>query len=202
MLLILFFLIIIIMLITLKIRINLKEIDISNLNKDKKIRNSFAINLEIIVFRFIKILSIKFNDEKIKNMAKKIDYKKIDISKEWKNRDKLKRVAKSLKINLKKLDFKLEIGIYDMILTIWTTTLISIIIPILLRNNANNLKYRIEPIYNKGNVINLKGKGIIEIYLVHIIYALYILKKKGRNKDVRRVKPKSSNRRAYDYSNG
>ena len=128
---------------------------------------------------------------------------KREIKKDIKNRRQLLKAFKHLNLKLEKLNFNLEIGTDGIVSTIGIFTVISTIVPILIRNNANKVQYRISPIYNSGNVINLWVNGITEVYLVHIIYALYIINKKGRKENGRRSKrQKSSYRRTYDYSNG
>ena len=210
MLLILFFLVSICILIsTLKIRINFENIQISNIDENRqksKLKHSYTINLEIVIFEYIKIIKIKLDKEKVRRILKntKLDVNNIDMKKEIKNRDEMIVNFNSLKLIFKELNFNLEIGTDDIISTVSIFTILSTIIPILIRNNKAKVQYQIAPIYNTGNVINLWANGISEVHLVHIIYTLYIMKmKKGRNKDGRRNKrAKSSNRRAYDYSHG
>lgn len=212
MLLILFFLIIIIAIFTMKIRINFKDIQVSNINENRektKIKHHYYIEFEIFVLKIIKIAKIKFNNQKMSKAINKMKYKIEDfgvereIRKEIKNRKQLLKAFKHLNLKLEKLNFKLAIGTEGIVSTIGIFTVISTIVPILIRNNASKVQYKIEPIYNTGNVINFWANGISEVYLVHIIYALYIMNKKGRKENGRRNKrTKSSYRRTYDYSNG
>ena len=212
MLLILFFLIIIIVICTLKIRINFKDIQISNINENRektKLEHNYYIEFEIFILNIIKIAKIKFDNRKMNKAINRMKYKiedfgiKREIKKDIKNRRQLLKAFKHLNLKLEKLNFNLEIGTDGIVSTIGIFTVISTIVPILIRNNANKVQYRISPIYNSGNVINLWVNGITEVYLVHIIYALYIINKKGRKENGRRnTRTRSSNRRAYDYSNG
>ena len=210
MLLILFFLLVIcIVIVTLKIRINFENIQISNIDENRnksKLKHSYTINLEIIIFEYLKIIKVKLDKEKVSRILKstKLDLGNIDMRKEIKNRDELLVNFKSLKLVFKELNFNLEIGTNNIISTVGIFTILSTIVPILIRNNKAKVQYQILPIYNTGNVINLWANGISEVYLVHIIYALYSMKvKKGRKKHGRRNKwEESSNRKAYDYSHG
>lgn len=211
MLLILFFLIII-AIASLKIRVNFKDIQISNINErgeKVKLKNHYNINIELFIFKYIKIAKVKFNNEKVSKSIRKMKYKIEDIGiekeikKEIKNRKQIIKAFKHLNLKLEKLNFNLEIGTEGIISTIGVFTIISTLVPILIRNNADKVEYKIAPIYNIGNVINFWANGISEVYLVHIIYALYIMNKKGRKENGRRNKrTKSSYRRTYDYSNG
>ena len=210
MLLILFFLLAIcIVIVTLKIRINFENIQISNIDENRKkskLKHSYTINLEIIVLRHLKIIKIKLDKEKVSRILKNIkpDLNNIDMRREIKNRNELIANFKSLKTVFKELNFNLEIGTNDIISTVSIFTILSTIVPILIRNNKAKVQYQISPIYNTGNVINLWANGISEVHLVHIIYTLYIMKvKKGRKKDGRRNKRTSSSyRKTYDYSHG
>lgn len=212
MLLILFFLIIVIAIVSLKIRINFKDIQISNISEygqKVKLKHNYKIELELFIFKILKIAKIKFDDRKITKAVNTAKYRIEDfgiereIKKDIRNRRKLITAFKNLKIHLIKMNFSLQLGTEGIVSTIGIFTIISTIVPILIRNNADKVEYSIQPIYNVGNVINLWANGITEVYLVHIIHALYIINKKGMKENVRRnTRAKSSNRGAYDYSNG
>ena len=186
MLLILFFLIIIIVICTLKIRINFKDIQISNINENRektKLEHNYYIEFEIFILNIIKIAKIKFDNRKMNKAINRMKYKiedfgiKREIKKDIKNRRQLLKAFKHLNLKLEKLNFNLEIGTDGIVSTIGIFTVISTIVPILIRNNANKVQYKILPIYNTGNVVNFWANGITEVYLVHIIYALYTIKK-------------------------
>lgn len=210
MLLILFFLLIIcIAIITLKIRINFENIQISNIDENgnkAKLKHNYNIKLEIMIFGNFRIIRIKLDKEKIRRILRnmKLNFNNIDMKKEIKNRDELIVNFKSLKLVFRELNLNLKIGTENIVSTVSIFTILSTILPIIIRNNKAKINYKITPVYNIGNVINLWANGISEVYLVHIIYALYIMKvKKGRKKDGKRnTMSKSSNRKAYDYSNG
>lgn len=213
MLLILFFLIVIVLaIISLKIRVNIKDIQVSNIDENQEkteLKNKFCIEFQFFIFEYLKIAKIKFDNEKVKKIFKNVKYKMKDINmkkeirKEIKNRKEIIKAFKNLKIKLKELNFNLGIGIEGITGTIGIFTTISTIVPILIRNNASKVQYTISPIYNIGNVINFWANSIVDVYLVYIIYAIYSINMKGRKKNVRgNRKDKSSDRRAYDYSNG
>ncbi len=204
-----FFFIICIAISTLKIRINFDNIQISNIDENKrkcKLKYTYTIYLEIIILEKFKIVKIKLDKEKVSRIMKnmKLNFNNIDMKKEIKNRDELVVNLKSLKLVFKELNLNVEIGTEDIISTVGIFTILSTIIPILIRNNKAKVQYQIAPIYNTGNAINFWANGISEVYLVHIIYTLYIMKmKKGRKKYGRgNTKTKSSDRRTYDYSHG
>ena len=187
MLLILFFLILIcIAIISLKIKVNVKDIQISNINENMqktKLKHNYCIQIELFIFNVIKISKIKFDNEKINKLLIRAKYKmrnidmEREIKKDIRNRRKLLMAFKELKLKLDELNFNLEIGTEGIVSTVGIFTIISSIVPIIIRNNANKVDYRIIPIYNTGNVINFWANGITEVYLVHIIYALYKIKR-------------------------
>ena len=172
MLLILFFLVIIIAIFTLKIKINFRDIQISNINEKReqtKLKHHYYIEFEIFILKIIKIAKIKFNNQKMNKAINKMKYKIEDfgvereIRKEIKNRKQLLKAFKHLNLKLEKLNFKLAIGTDGIVSTIGIFTVISTIIPILIRNNSDKVQYKIEPIYNNGNVINFWENCISDV---------------------------------------
>ena len=90
-------------------------------------------------------------------------------------------------------------GIEDAIATSYLVAIIASILSIILphlvkKEDIKNIKYEINPIYNTL-IFNLKLDSIINLKIVHIIYVIYNLVKKGRDKNER-----TSNRRSYAYS--
>lgn len=127
---------------------------------------------------------------------------KIDFAKVRKNipinKETLK-VIKGLKLKIEKLDLVINIGIDDAALVSYIVAtisgIISIVLPYLIRiEDINKCKYRIIPIYNQ-NTFNLYLDSIINLKIVHIIYVIYNLVKKGRDEKNERT----SNRRSYAY---
>jgi len=208
MLLILFFLLIAI--ITLKIRFVFNKIEISNLDEKEektKLRKIYDFDLKIYIFNVVRIIKINFSNKKSKRMLIKIKDNIGKMSGDILNYKELIKRLREFKLKIKEAKIKIVVGTEDIVFTVGVVTTISTIIPIWLSvklstNKARKIQYKIIPIYNKGNIIHLEGEGIIETDLVHIIYALYIIKIKGRSKENGRTEPKSSDRRTYDYSDG
>lgn len=208
MVLILFFLFIAI--VTLKIRVDFKKIEISNLDEIEEkteLRKIYNVDFKIYIFNIIRIIKINFDNKKSEVALVKIKDQIGKISSDILNYKELIKRLKEFKVRIKDAKVKLLIGTEDMLVTVGVVIAISTIIPIWLRtkigaDNARKIQYQIIPIYNKGNIMHLEGEGVIEMHLVHIIYALYIIKMKGRNKEHGGTESKSSDRRTYDYSNG
>ncbi len=109
------------------------------------------------------------------------------------------KIIKSLKLEIESLKLKINMGIEDAIATSYLVAIIASILSIILphlvkKEDIKNIKYEINPIYNTL-IFNLKLDSIINLKIVHIIYVIYNLVKKGRDKNER-----TSNRRSYAYS--
>ena len=136
---------------------------------------------------------------KIKNSKrfKKIDLKKLQAH--IPKKSEIFYMLSKLKIQIMKLNLKIKLGTESAPITsylvVTIATIISIILPKLVKNNNNKkIKYIVTPIYNNKD-IRIKLNCIISLKIVHIIYVIYMLEKKGREKNGR-----TSNRRAYAYS--
>ncbi|MCI8361560.1 MAG: hypothetical protein HFJ41_00060 [Clostridia bacterium] len=109
------------------------------------------------------------------------------------------KIIKNLKLEIESLKLKINMGIEDAIATSYLVAIIASILSIILphlvkKEDIKNIKYEINPIYNTL-IFNLKLDSIINLKIVHIIYVIYNLVKKGRDKNER-----TSNRRSYAYS--
>lgn len=109
------------------------------------------------------------------------------------------KIIKNLKLKIESLNLQINIGIEDAIYTSYSVATIASILSILLphlvkEQDIKKVKYEINPIYNTLT-FNLKLDSIITLKIVHIIYVIYNLVKKGRDKNER-----TSNRRSYAYS--
>lgn len=207
MLLILFFLLLFLItaILTLKIRIDIQKFAISNIDKNgihQKIKLEHRVIVKLYIFNHIKIFSKLINKKITNNITEKVQPRLKKINKPIKEMGKSLKFIKNMKLELKDFNFVLNFGIEDVNLLIYTVTLISTIIPFLIRKQWKNIEYSVAPIYNNGNLIDLRLKGIVDIKLVHIIYTSFMLKKKGMIKNGRKFKStKPSNRKSYEYSN-
>lgn len=183
-----------------KIKLKIFE---EQLNKSKIIFD-YELYISLYFLGKIKIAKIRINKEKLNkiNIKEKINLEKIrKIKRETKENKELKKVIKKLKIEISKLDLKLELDTPDVLITTGLVTTISIILSIMFSKlikirKFNEYKYKIIPLYNNKNMLNLEFNCIINIKIVHIIFILYIFIKKRRDDKNERA----SNRRSYDYS--
>ena len=198
----LFSLIIILLLLTFiflisSVKIEISKLHISNLSNTLQI--SFFSKIGIYLFNKIKLIEIKIDDNKIKKLYKsgKISFRDIKNNKQI-NLENLKLI----KINVERLKLIGNIGLENAAYTAYLTTIINSIIPVIILNNAKNYKeenyiYEVKPLYISQNLVNLELNCIITIKIVNIINTIINILKKGRVS----VNERTSNRRAYAYSN-
>ena len=113
------------------IKINLKELYITNV---PEYRYNFDLNFEFWLFNKIRISKININKKKIKDskflkgITNKIKLKPVNI-----DLSRSKELLKKLELNLETFNSELSIGTEDAVLTSFLSTLISSIIGIILR---------------------------------------------------------------------
>jgi len=187
----LFFIIFIIVISTSTIKIEINEKIIDSYKKFKNLKYVVSIK----AFNKVKIFSFKITQEKIgkSNRIIKIGYKEILRI--------LRYIFKTEKIKIEKFKLNLRLGTENSILTSYIVASISSIISILLARRIDDFsndkyEYQIIPEYIDKNVLKLSINCIISIKLVHIIYMIYVLKRKD---DVKYGG--TSNRRFDDNSN-
>lgn len=178
------------------LKINIKELEVNNI-LEPKLKIFYKIELGIYLLDKLKILKLTFtpNSKIIKTIKNKAQQSiKVDLE--------ILKLVKYIKIDIEKLNFKLDIGTYDVLLNtsivFIISTVISILVPHLVDNkNYKNIYYKILPINKNKNLIDLKLNCIIKLKMVHIINILYMyLSKKGGDRF-----DGTSNRRAYDNCN-
>ena len=163
--------------------------------KDFKLKDDYKIYIQLYFLNKIKIFSIVIDSNKIKNISLNERFMKLKDIQKPKLNDLFKALNKS-NIKIVKFELKSEIGMQDACILAYIVTIICSMISIILPHfveNSKQVNYYIEPVYNK-NIFNLFLESIISIKIVNIIYVIYILEKKGSNKNER-----TSNRRSYAY---
>ncbi len=187
------------LLITSTIKLNVEKVNISNYEngfKKNKLVKEFRIYVELHLFGKIKIAKIKISKKLIEKINEKNNIKDLKKDVELAKKVNIFEVLKLLKPKLEKLNLITEIGTEDVMITVFLVTFISTIVSCICRSaSQEKVKFNIMPLYKFGNSINFKLNCIINVKMVHIIYVIYILLKKGMIKNER-----TSNRRSYDYS--
>lgn len=179
-------------------------IKIENLKIGDKIKNNkYKIFIQLYFLNKLKIFSIKIDNDKIKKLYSNKQIQKVDFNKIKENihiNKETLSIIKTIKLQINQLELKIELGTGEAIFTSYLVVIIASVIGIILPSFVKNIenkqvKYIVQPIYNKSQ-FNIYLDSIIELKIVHIIYVIYLLTKKGKEKKDERT----SNRRAYDYS--
>lgn len=197
------------MLILSTIKLEIKDfIYDSTRPKSKKI-SQYKIIIRLKLFNKLTWLKIKITKEQIakainNKLVKKIMLKRMEKFKENKNIEVKKlKVLKKLNINTDKLKLYIKLDTPNIATTTTLTTIIATFISIILArtastNNMNNYRYKIQPTFYMQNFLKICIDCIVSLKMVHIINIIYILKKK---RSVNKYDKRTSNRRAYAYSN-
>lgn len=197
------------MLIISTIKLEIKDfIFDSTKSKNKKV-SQYKIIIRLKLFNKLTWLKIRITKEQIikaisNKLVKELILKSMKKIKENKNIEVKKlKVLKKLNINTDKLKLYIKLDTPNIATTTYLTTIISTVISIILArtastNNMNNYRYKIQPTFYMQNFLKICIDCIISLKMVHIINIIYILKKK---RSVNKYDERTSNRRAYAYSN-
>ena len=163
-----FFLVLLILLLILsmKIQIKIKNLKYNSENKSH-INKEYSVILYIYILNQIKIFRFKFTKEKFHKLNEKTHIKE-KIEKEMKERNlkklaekydvtkDFKEIVKNIKIKTSKLDFSLELGTKNLLLTSFLIPTISTIIAFILYkigNKKEKQNFKIIPVYQNKNLI-------------------------------------------------
>lgn len=207
---ILFFLYIILSLIFLLvflIMFSFIEIHIDNFNfgadkiGEKKLDENFRILVRLKFLNKITLLKLNLDKSKIEKESLKENFSKIENKfMKDKNQFKIEDLSelRNLKIKLDKFQLQVFIGIEDASINAIFVGLVSAIISValgLIPKSRNKYLWEVKPAYQNRNFLKINLDCIFSFKLIHIIYTIYVLMKKGEKNG------RTSNRRAYAYSN-
>ena len=182
------------------------EIQIKNLNylgmmnKKSRLQPNYKIIIKLFLFEKINFFNIdiskqQFKKEKLYKSLNKLEQKMVKAKN---NVDiKILEVLKNVKLKILEFNLNIEISLEDAAQNAILVGIISSIIPIIFRKfiqNGSKITWEVEPLYQNKNFINAKINCIFKTKLLHIIYTIIKMKRKGEKND------RTSNRRAYAYS--
>jgi len=180
------------------------EIEVKNINYDSlQKENNFLIFVRLKLLNKLTWAKIKIDNkgmERYKEINKKLLSKiTIDLRKEILESKSLIKIEK-LDFVLKKINLKIELNLFEPMLTALTCGIISTVLSIIFAKKIEEYtkekcNYKIEPIFSNNPQLKLCLNCIISIKMVHIINTVYMLFKKGSEKDGKQA----SNRRTYAY---
>ena len=195
----LIFLILILLIISLRFEIEIENFESSNYKK--QFQDNLIIKFKIFILDRLKIIQIKLNKEKMKQIYLKQKPKKIDAKKLIKklpksNKEKIKILQI---INLKKVNLYLEIGTEDVMVTTIIIPVLATILSIIFAKKSNSQKcfYKLQPIYTDKNIYKINLNCIISIKMIHIINIMWRILRKRDD-----INERTSNRGAYAYRYG
>lgn len=210
---IVFFILIFVMLVivgtifsTLNIRI--QKLYFSNQNLEK-MKWDYLVFLELSLFGMIKIIKLRIDPKKMARIDQKFKVKEKMRQMNFKQMkqnlpDKKEQIelVKRLKINLEEFHFVLELGTKDVLITSAMIAFLSSILGIAIarvikKYQEEKYEYKMIPVYQNKNIINLNANCIIQVKMVHIIGIIFTLVRKRKEKQKHE---RTSNRRSYDYS--
>lgn len=157
------------------IRINIKELKISN--KYKKIDKNIVLKIELYILGKVKITLFNIDNEKIKKIYQnsKKNYKKIKNRISF-SKSSIKNIT-TLNPQIIKCNMNLKIGTTNVIATSFIIVAISSFISYIFSNNIKKYdeskhKYVITPIYSIKNIIEMELNSVVDIKTINIIYFL------------------------------
>lgn len=187
------------------IKIKVKELNISNI-QTKQIRYDYVIDFELLFFDKIRIIKTTLNPDKVKSINNKVDIKQkiedMNLNEKTLNKKEIKEVIKKLNVKLEQIHLDLEIGTEDALITSGIVAVIASFLGILFAKvikcyEEGKYGYKVMPIYQNKNAINLLLNCIIQVKVIHIISIIFTIVKNRKEKE---EYERTSNRRSYDYS--
>lgn len=167
----------------------------------RHLNKNYKIIIKLYLFEKIKYLKLDITK---KEMEKDIVQRNVDKLKTKMILDRNKfdikalKSLKYLKVEINKINLEAYIGLEDAAANAILIGGLSSILAIILRKymeKKNHNYWKITPIYQNRNLLNISLDCIFSLKLIHIIYTIYVLKKKGVENG------RTSNRRAYAHSN-
>ncbi len=191
---------------TLNIRV--EKLYFSNQSLEKLKWNYFIV-LELSLFSMIKAIKLRIDPKRVEKILKKRNIKEKvkeinfkQIKQDLPDKEEQVKLMKRLKIKLEEFHFVLELGTKDVLITSAMIAFLSSVLGIAIarvikKYQEEKYEYKMIPVYQNKNIINLNLNCIIQVKMVHIICIIFTLLRKRKEKQKHE---RTSNRRSYDYS--
>lgn len=209
--------IIFILILISKLKIDIKNFNVQNINKEKNNKNFFiVVSFVILNLTWLKIkinknsMAKEYVKEKLKVEEKNIKMGKEaeKVAKIFLDDKKIRDEFKKISIVLEKLDLNINVGLEDCVITSYLVGIIAIVISNILphvvakklkeEEISERYKYEIVPIYENKNLYKISLNCIITAKMVHIIYIIFLIKKEKKRRSDKNER--TSNRKPYEYS--
>ena len=161
--------------------------DVENKCKSNKHKSNYLIIFSLHFLNRIKFLSIKFDRRKIEKLITKMHLEKVDIQK-LEREIKLSDIREviNIKPKLSYLNLNLKVGMEDVLVTTYIVPILCTVFTLILprvtkKENVNDIKYVVEPIYNNGNILHLKLESNIELKIINILNCIFRIYRNKKN---------------------
>lgn len=200
-----------------KLKIDIKNFNVQNINKEKNNKNFFiVVSFVILNLTWLKIkihknlMAKEYVKEKLKVEENNIKMGKEaeKVAKIFLDNKKIRDEFKKICIALEKLELNINVGLEDCVITSYLVGIIAIIISNILPHVlakklkeaeiSERYKYEIVPIYKNKNLYKINLNCIITAKMVHIIYIIFLIKKEKKRRSDKNER--TSNRKPYEYS--
>ena len=207
----LFVLIIVFLIMSMKIKIKIQDLQYNShkhiqeniyTEKEKTHFNS-NYNFTIILYtlNIIPIFKIKITKKTLDKLNRKTHIKQkieekineeelIKLEEKYNLKKDFMQIIKNIKISIEEIDLKIEIGTENAILTSFIVPTISTILAILIVNSKNNIenkKFKITPIYQNKNIVKVNVDGNIIVKFSNIVNTIYILNNNKKVKNENKI---------------
>lgn len=168
------------------VRIQITDFEVSNV---EKVTAKYKVNISALILDKVKWISLNFDKKKIQRMSKKIHLEKKDIQKLEKDMqiEDIKEII-NIKPKISLLRLNVKLGVEDVVITSYIVpiicTILAVILPYMtIEAERKNINYKIDPMYNNGNIYYVKLDTVLEIKVINILNAVYrIYKSRKLNK--------------------
>lgn len=207
----LFVLIIVFLIMSMKIKIKIQDIQYNshkhiqeNIYKEKEkthFNSNYNFTIILYTLNIIPIFKIKITKKTLDKLNRKTHIKQkieekineeelIKLEEKYNLKKDFMKIIKNIKISIEEIDLKIEIGTENAILTSFIVPTISTILAILIVNSKNNIenkKFKITPIYQNKNIVKVNVDGNIIVKFSNIVNTIYILNNNKKVKNENKI---------------
>jgi hypothetical protein len=182
-----------------KLKVNIKNLEFE-MNGKVKSKNTYKINVGIYLFGTLKMFGISFEENALRILGKKINYREIKQTKVYKDmikkdvsefdRKLLTDNIKTLNMKFEKINLNAKLGTDSTLITSFLTFAVSTGVSFVIQKsinkyNPNKHKFIITPMYENRNSINIFLELIASFKLKNVIKVIYELNKLSKTEHIK-----------------